>query len=76
MNHQQLLCIMDILNIVIYLEMEAKYLIILINLSNFKSNRFSVKKVKYLPNFGGRYFNEIIANNCIEEFTKNNNIDK
>ena len=44
-------------------------------LSDFKSKVFSVKKVKYLPYFGGRYFDEIIANLCIDEFIKTNNID-
>ena len=45
-------------------------------LSNFKYNGFKVKKVKSLPYFGGRYIDEIIANYCIEEFTKNYNIDR
>jgi molecular chaperone DnaK (HSP70) len=44
-------------------------------LSDFKSKGFSVKKVKYLPYFGGRYFDEIIANLCIDEFIKTNNIE-
>ncbi len=43
-------------------------------LSYFKYNKFEVKYVKTYPEYGGRYFDNIIAEYCIEEFKNEKNL--
>ena len=43
-------------------------------LSYFKYNKFEVKYVKTYPKYGGRYFDNIIAEYCIEEFKNEKNL--
>ena len=42
--------------------------------SIFKKNEFQVKKVKVLPSIGGRNFDKLILNECINHFKKENSI--
>ena len=44
-------------------------------LSYFKYNKFEVKYVDYIPNIGGRNFDELIYNYCVDKFKQENNIE-
>ena len=44
-------------------------------LSYFTYNKFEVKYVDYIPNIGGRNFDELIYNYCVDKFKQENNIE-
>ena len=44
-------------------------------LSYFKYNKFEVKYVDYIPNIGGRNFDELIYDYCVDKFKQENNIE-